>query len=148
MYLTAIIDWAIRYIVGWALSDTLETAPVLEAVKQAVETYGAPSIINSDQGSQFTSTEYSELLRSYNIRQSMDGKARWIDNVIIERWFRSLKVENIYVNEYRSPRELRQGIIDYIKIYNYERPHTSIEDMRPVQAYSAVFVAEAEHRAA
>jgi len=139
MYLTAIIDWYSRYIVGWELSDTLETAPVLEAVEQAIKTYGVPSIINSDQGSQFTSNEYIELLRKYGIRQSMDGKARWVDNVIIERWFRSLKTENIYITEYQTPRQLRQGIAEYVKIYNYERPHSSIEDMRPAQAYGIKF---------
>ena len=148
MYLTAIIDWYSRYIVGWALSDTLETAPILEAVGKAIDKYGAPAIMNSDQGSQFTSTEYVELLRSYGIRQSMDGKGRWIDNVVIERWFRSLKVENIYINEYSSPRELRFGIADYISFYNYERPHTSIEDMRPAQAYGAKFESNVEHIAA
>lgn len=110
MYLTAIIDWYSRFIVGWALSDTLETAPVLEALKQAIERYGVPAIINSDQGSQFTSGEYGSYLKSLGIRQSMDGKARWVDNVIIERWFRSLKQEEIYINEYQSPRELRLGI--------------------------------------
>jgi len=139
MYLTAIIDWATRFIVGWGLSDTLETAPVLEAVNTAIEKYGIPAIINSDQGSQFTSTEYTELLRRKDIRQSMDGKARWVDNVIIERWFRSLKTENIYITEYNSPRELRHGIVDYVKIYNHERPHSSIGDMRPAQAYSCKF---------
>jgi putative transposase len=82
MYLTAIIDWYSRYIVGWALSDTLESAPVIEAVKCAIETYGAPAILNSDQGSQFSSGEYIELLRSHGIRQSMDGKARWVDNIV------------------------------------------------------------------
>ena len=139
MYLTAIIDWATRYIVGWALSDTLETAPVLEAVKRAIETYGVPSIINSDQGSQFTSDEYVKLLKSQNIKQSMDGKARWVDNVIIERWFRSLKTEEIYINEYTSPRELRRGIKTYINDYNYERPHESLDNQRPYQLYFAPF---------
>jgi putative transposase len=148
MYLTAIIDWYSRFIVGWALSDTLEAAPVLEAVEQAIQRYGTPSIINSDQGSQFTSGEYIELLRSYGIRQSMDGKARWIDNVIIERWFRSLKTENIYITEYKSPRQLRQGIDEYIQVYNYERPHTSIGDMRPAQAFSEKFTPLAEQKAA
>ena len=103
MYLTAIIDWYSRYIVGWALSDTLETAPVLDAVRGAIDKYGIPAIINSDQGSQFTSDDYIRLLTENNIRQSMDGKARWVDNVIIERWFRSLKCENIYITEYGSP---------------------------------------------
>ena len=128
MYLTAIIDWHSRFIVGWALSDTLDTAPVLKAVKQATERYGTPSIINSDQGCQFTSDEYTRFLARQGIRQSMDGKARWIDNVIIERWFRSLKHEDIYINEYSSPNALRRGIAAYIADYNYNRPHQSLDN--------------------
>ena len=88
MYLTAIIDWFGRKIMGWTLSDTLDTAPVLDTVKEAVGRYGVPAIVNSDQGCQFTSGEYKNLLRQYGIRQSMDGKSRWTDNVMIERWFR------------------------------------------------------------
>ena len=88
MYLTVIIDWFSRKIMGWTLSDTLDTAPVLETVKEAVGRYGVPAIVNSDQGCQFTSGEYKNLLRQYGIRQSMDGKSRWTDNVMIERWFR------------------------------------------------------------
>ena len=139
MYLTAIIDWYSRFIVGWALSDTLETAPVLEALKQAIRQYGVPAIINSDQGSQFTSGEYTEYLKSLGIRQSMDGKARWVDNVIIERWFRSLKQEEIYINEYQNPRELRLGIKEYVITYNYERPHDSLNNERPAAVYGAKF---------
>lgn len=139
MYLTAIIDWYSRFIVGWSLSDTLETAPVLEALKQAIDQYGIPAIINSDQGSQFTSSEYTEYLKSLGIRQSMDGKARWVDNVIIERWFRSLKQEEIYINEYQSPRNLRIGIMKYIKVYNYERPHASLNYERPAIVFGASF---------
>ena len=139
MYLTAIIDWHSRYIVGWALSDTLETAPVLGAVQEAIELYGCPAIINSDQGSQFTSDDYIRLLAQNGIRQSMDGKARWVDNVIIERWFRSLKCENIYITEYNSPRELRRGISDYINEYNHHRPHQSLGNMRPVEFYASIF---------
>jgi len=123
MYLTAIIDWYSRFIVGWELSDTLETAPVLAAVKAALEKYGTPAIINSDQGCQFTSEVYKEFLKESGIRQSMDGKARWVDNVIIERWFRSLKTEYVYINEYNSPKALRSGIQEYIKDYNSLRPH-------------------------
>jgi putative transposase len=148
MYLTAIIDWYSRFIVGWALSDTLETAPVLEALKQAIERYGVPAIINSDQGSQFTSGEYTEYLKSLGIRQSMDGKARWVDNVIIERWFRSLKQEEIYINEYQSPRELRLGIKEYVETYNYERPHDSLNNERPVTVYGAKFASQESRRAA
>lgn len=141
MYLTAIIDWYSRFIVGWRLSDTLDTAPVLEALGEAIERHGVPGIINSDQGSQFTSHEYSAFLASMKIRQSMDGKARWVDNVIIERWFRSLKTESIYINEFDSPRELRAGIRDYIAEYNTLRPHQSHGYLVPAEVYASSFVA-------
>jgi putative transposase len=139
MYLTAIIDWCTRYIVGWTLSDTLEAAPVVEAVRAAIAEYGTPAIINSDQGSQFTSAEYMELLADMSIRQSMDGKGRWADNVIIERWFRSLKTEDIYLNEYNSPRELRAGVSEYIGKYNHKRPHESLDYKTPARMYSLPF---------
>lgn len=141
MYLTAIIDWYSRMILGWELSDSLDTAPVLDAVKRAMSTHGIPAIINSDQGSQFTSEEYTALLKNSGIRQSMDGKARWVDNVIIERWFRSLKTENIYINEYTTPRQLRTGIRDYIKAYNTERPHQSLNYETPEFIYRSPFAA-------
>lgn len=141
MYLTAVIDWYSRFIVGWELSDTLDTAPVLKAVKSAIDTHGKPKIINSDQGSQFTSDDYISFLKKKEIRQSMDGKARWVDNVIIERWFRSLKCDSIYVNEYNTPKELRRGIKSYIEQYNNERPHQSLNYKYPVQVYNAVSAA-------
>ena len=140
MYLTAIIDWHSRYIVGWQLSDTLDTAPVLETVKGAISKHGVPSIINSDQGSQFTSAEYVQLLAWNKIQQSMDGKGRWVDNVIIERWFRSLKCEEIYINEYPTPKALRNGIGDYIRLYNDVRPHSSLADCTPKLAYGNIFL--------
>jgi putative transposase len=139
MYLTAIIDWHSRYIVGWELSDTLDTAPVLDAARKAIDTYGTPAIINSDQGSQFTSEDYVAFLKGRGIRQSMDGKARWVDNVVIERWFRSLKWDNIYVNEYSSPKELRRGIAGYVEEYNCLRPHQSHEYKTPKEVYNASF---------
>jgi len=139
MYLTAIIDWYSRFIVGVALSETLDTAPVLEAVRKAIERNGKPAIINSDQGCQFTSEEYTSFLKEQGIQQSMDGKARWIDNVIIERWFRSLKWDDIYINEYNSPKELRRGIADYIETYNYKRPHQSLDYRTPAETYNASF---------
>jgi putative transposase len=142
MYLTAIIDWYSRFIVGWALSDTLETAPVLEAVRRAIERYGTPAIINSDQGCQFTSEDYVSFLARRGIRQSMDGKARWIDNVIIERWFRSLKHEYIYINEHNSPNELRRGITAYVTDYNDIRPHQSLDNETPEKVYRVSFTTE------
>lgn len=135
MYLTAIIDWYSRYIVGWELSDTLDTAPVLAAVKMAISQYGKPEIINSDQGSQFTSDDYTSYLKQQNIQQSMDGKGRWVDNVVIERWFRSLKVERIYPYEFTSPRELRIGIREYVQEYNNERPHQTHNYQTPYEVY-------------
>lgn len=141
MYLTAVIDWHSRFIVGWALSDTLDTAPVLEAVEGAIFRHGTPGIINSDQGSQFTSEKYMSFLSERKIRQSMDGKARWVDNVIIERWFRSLKTEWVYINDYESPRELRTGIREYVEDYNGLRPHQSHDYATPTQIFDAVFAA-------
>ena len=141
MYLTAIIDWHSRFIVGWELSDTLDTAPVLGAVTRAIERHGAPGIINSDQGSQFTSDAYKNLLKSKHIRQSMDGKARWVDNVIIERWFRSLKTEYVYINDYASPKLLRTGVCEYISDYNELRPHQSHDYRTPAAVFHGSFAA-------
>ena len=140
MYMTAIIDWYSRFIVGWALSDTLDTAPIIEALTQAFERHGVPAIINSDQGSNFTSAAYINLLKDRGIRQSMDGKARWVDNVIIERWFRSLKTEYVYINDYASPRELRVGIQQYIQDYNSIRPHQSLGYAPPAAIYNSSFM--------
>lgn len=139
MYLTAIIDWCSRKIMSWKLSDTLETAPVLEAVQEAVVRFGIPAILNSDQGCQFTSAEYKTLLHSPDIRQSMDGKSRWADNIMIERWFRSLKTELIYINEFHSPRELRQAIRQYVRDYNTLRPHQALDYQTPEHVYLAGF---------
>ena len=141
MYLTAIIDWYSRMIVGWKLSDTLETAPVLDVVREAVERHGVPAIINSDQGSQFTSDDYKELLKSLHIRQSMDGKSRWADNIMIERWFRSLKTEKIYIEEYTTERELRVCIAAFINQYNNVRPHESLDNATPSSVFAASFIA-------
>ena len=139
MYLTAIIDWYSRMIVGWNLSDTLDTTYVIQAVKDAVEAHGFPGILNSDQGSQFTSSAYKDLLKGLHIRQSMDGKSRWADNVMIERWFRSLKTEEIYINEYENPKALRRAIGAYIQQYNTVRPHQSLDYNTPESVYQSCF---------
>lgn len=139
MYLTAVIDWYSRKIVGWNLSDTLGVQPVLEAVRNAVDKFGTPAILNSDQGSQFTSDAYKQLLKQLHIRQSMDGKSRWADNIMIERWFRSLKTELIYINEFHTPRELGQAIRGYISDYNSIRPHQALDYATPDAVYQASF---------
>ena len=139
MYLTAIIDWYSRKIVGWNLSDTLDTQSVIEAVQGAVETHGTPAILNSDQGCQFTSEVYKKLLKDFHIRQSMDGKSRWADNIMIERWFRSLKTELIYINEFSTPRSLRNAIGQYIHDYNTLRPHEALDYATPEDVYLGSF---------
>jgi putative transposase len=139
MYLTAVIDWRSRFIVGWELSDNLDTTGAISGLNQAFSRHGVPYIVNSDQGSQFTSAEYVKLLADKGVRQSMDGKARWVDNVIIERWFRTLKCEYIYINEYVSPRELRVGIAEFVRIYNTERPHTFHGGRTPAGFYNSFF---------
>lgn len=141
MYLAAVIDWFSRKIVGWDLSDTLEPRSAIAAIGQAVETFGTPGILNSDQGSQFTSEPYKQLLRDLHIRQSMDGKSRWADNIMIERWFRSLKTEMIYINEFHSQRELRRAIQEYIRSYNSFRPHQALDYATPDEVYCSSFAA-------
>ena len=143
MYLTAIIDWYSRMIVGWNLPDTLDTGYVIQAVGDVVAAHGAPAILNSDQGCQFTSNAYKTLLRELRIRQSMDGKSRWADNVMIEQWFRSLKTEEIYLNEYPNPRALRKAVAAYIQQYNTVRPHQALEYKTPESVYQSCFASQA-----
>jgi putative transposase len=139
MYLTAVIDWYSRMIVGFSLADSLHNAPVLSCAKEAFEKYGVPSIMNSDQGSHFTAKAYIELLAGLNVAQSMDGKGRWIDNRIIERWFRTLKTEYIYINDFESPRELRKGIERFVEKYNELRLHESHDYRTPFSVWSEPF---------
>lgn len=127
LYLTAIIDWYSRCIVGWELDDTLDTRMVIEACKKAFRV-AKPEIINSDQGCQFTSQKYIDFIADNGIRQSMDGKSRWADNIKIERWFRSFKYEEAYLTQYENIKEARTAIKKYIYTYNFERCHSSIGD--------------------
>ena len=132
LYLTAIIDWYSRCIVGWDVDDTLDTTMVINACKKAFKV-AKPLIINSDQGSQFTSDKYIDFIRNSGIRQSMDGKSRWADNIMIERWFRSFKYEEAYLTEYANLKEAREAIGRYIYTYNFERCHQSIGNKRPAE---------------
>lgn len=147
MYLTAIIDWYSRCIVGWELDDTLSTDAVIRALDKALAV-ATPEIINSDQGCQFTSEVYMQYLKDRGIRQSMDGKSRWADNIMIERWFRSLKYEEIYLNQYDTPRQLRESIRNYIYTYNFERFHSAIGDQTPASVYFPTMLYEAAREAA
>ncbi len=135
MYLTAIIDWHSRYIVGYELSDTLQVESVIACIKKAIAKYGVPEIINSDQGSQFTSHEYINLLQHNGIKISMDGKGRWADHIMIERFFRTLKYDEIYIYHHQTPRALRSGINRFMKSYNEEHPHQSHNYKTPYEVY-------------
>lgn len=135
MYLYAIMDWFSRYIVDWQLDQSLEIGFVLETTKRALE-ITRPSIINSDQGSHFTSPQYTDLLKENEVRISMDGKGRAVDNIVIERFWRSLKYNEVYINDYNSPRETRRGVERYIRLHNDYLPHQSLQEHTPADVYS------------
>lgn len=134
MYLVALIDVYSRYVVGWSLSNTLETAFCLEGLKKAL-TVEKPEIINSDQGCQFTSDEWVDFIREKGIKISMTGKGRCADNIYIERFWRSFKREEFYLNEYNSVKELRVAIGAYIEFYNHRRWHQSLDYKTPAEVY-------------
>ena len=135
MYLFAIIDLYSRYVVGWSLSNTMTAEWCVAVLKEAISRHGKPEIINSDQGSQFTSECYIELLKSKEIEISMDGKGRALDNVFIERLWRSVKQEYVYLNPCETGQELRQGLNDYFRFYNTVRPHQKLGNMPPGELY-------------
>jgi len=134
LYLVAILDWFSRYVVSWALDDTLEVPFVLEAVGQALRT-ATPQIWNTDQGSQFTSPQLTSQIAAAGVQISMDGKGRALDNIFTERLWRSVKYEEVYLADYGSPREARQGLARYFTFYNTERPHQALDYRRPVDLY-------------
>ena len=134
MYLVAILDWYSRYIVSWELDQTMHISFVMEAMQRALE--GArPQICNSDQGSQFTSPPYTDLLKSHEVRISMDSKGRALDNIFTERLWRTIKYEEVYLKEYRSPREAREGLTEYLRFYNEGRIHQALEYRTPAEVY-------------
>lgn len=135
MYLFAIIDWYSRRIVDWEISTTLDTEFCIRCLKRALLKNTKPVIFNTDQGCQFTSAKWTTLLKENGIAISMDGKGRWIDNVIIERFWRSIKYEDIFLKSYENPRELGKGIRAYINRYNTRRPHESLADETPDEVY-------------
>jgi putative transposase len=136
MYMTAIIDVYSRYIVGWGISNSLDARASLEVIKQAIKIYGKPEIINSDQGSQFTCIDYIEYLKKQGIQVSMDGKGRALDNVYIERFWRTLKYQHIYLRPAEHGIELYQGLKQWIKKYNH-KPHQGIGRMQPIIKYKS-----------
>jgi putative transposase len=140
LYLVVIMDWYSRYVLSWRLSNTLESDFCLEALKEAVKK-GCPEIFNTDQGSQFTSHEFVTLLESSGIKVSMDGSGRYADNLFVERFWRTLKYEEVYLKAYPDTREARTEIGRYIQFYNAERPHQSLGYHTPAEMYYAGTVA-------
>ena len=135
MYLCGIIDWHSRYLLGWKLSNTLTADFCIEALKEAVAQHGVPGIINTDQGSQFTSVEYTATVAGFDIRHSMDGRGRATDNVMIERFWRSLKYEKIYLYGYENNLDLFLGITEYEAFYNHHRKHQNLNRKVPAAVY-------------
>lgn len=134
MYLVAILDWFSRYVLSWVVSTTLDVAFCLRALEAALA-QGTPEIFNSDQGSQFTSTAFTSLLKAHDIRISMDGRGRVFDNIFTERFWRSLKYEEVYLHDYQSVREGKQRIDQYIELYNHERVHQALDYHTPAEVY-------------
>jgi putative transposase len=138
VYFVGVIDWYSRYILSYRLSNSLEIHFCLDALEEALTLYPKPQIFNSDQGSQFTSEQFTNILIKSEIAISMDSKGRALDNIIIERFFRSLKYEDIYLKEYQNVKELKQGIDEYINFYNNKRFHQSLEYYTPKEIYTGL----------
>jgi putative transposase len=135
VYLAAVVDWHTRKVLAHRVSITMETGFCIEAVEEAIRRFGKPEIFNTDQGSQFTSSAFTGLLKQHGIRISMDGKGAWRDNVFVERLWKSVKYEEVYLKAYESVSQARDGLARYFEFYNRRRPHSSLDRMTPMQFY-------------
>ena len=135
LYLVAIMDWQSRKVLSWRLSNTMETHFCVEALEEALARYGRPDIFNTDQGAQFTSCAFLSVLKDHEIKISMDGKGRWLDNVLIERLWRSLKYECVYLHAFENGGQARQQISTWLRHYNQSRPHSTFNGQTPDEVY-------------
>ena len=135
MYLVAIMDWYSRRVLSWRVSNTLDTDFCIEALEEALQRFEAPEIFNTDQGSQFTCEAFTDVLKGHAIAISMDGKGRWVDNVFVERLWRSVKYEDVYLRAYETPTELRAGLARYFGFYNTRRRHSALDRRTPDAVY-------------
>ena len=135
LYLVAILDWASRAVLAWRLSNTMDVSFCLSALEEALARFGKPEIFNTDQGSQFTSAAFTAALDEAGVAISMDGRGRWMDNVFIERLWRSLKHEDVYLKGYADGREAARGVADWIAFYNERRPHQALADRTPMAVW-------------
>ena len=137
LYLVAIMDWYSRYVLAWRLSNTLDVDFCLEALEEALRG-GRPDIFNTDQGSQFTSEAFTELLKQHGVQISMDGKGRYRDNIFVERLWRTVKYEEVYLKAYQDGRDARIGIREYFQFYNTERPHQALGYRTPAEVFASI----------
>jgi putative transposase len=135
VYLFAVMDWASRRVLSWRLSNTLTTDFCIEAMQEAMHRHGTPEIFNTDQGSQFTSTEFTQLLKANGIAISMDGRGQWRDNVFVERLWKSIKYEEVYLHAYETMGAAKSGIGRYLDFYNSHRPHSALDGNTPDAFY-------------
>ena len=135
LYLVAVMDWSTRKVLAWRVSNTMDVAFCVEALQEALARFGRPEIFNTDQGSQFTSADFTDVLRGAQVRISMDSRRRWMDNVFIERLWRSLKYECVYLHAFETGSELRAGLTWWISYYNTQRPHSALGGHTPDEAY-------------
>ena len=134
-YLVAVMDWASRKVLAWRLSNTLDASFCTEALEEAIIKFGKPEIFNTDHGSQFTSDDFTRILKDHGIDISMDGKGQWCDNVFIERLWRSVKYEEVYLKAYGSIAEARRELSRYFEFYNQRRRHQGLDDRTPDDVY-------------
>ena len=137
MYLVAIMDWATRRVLSWRVSNTMDSEFCVQALEEALQRYGTPEIFNTGQGAQFTAEAFTRVLKDHEIAISMDGKGRWVDNVFVERLWRSVKYEDVYLHAYEAPAALRAGLARYFKFYNGQRRHSSLGRRTPDSVYFA-----------
>jgi putative transposase len=137
VYLAAVLDWATRRVLAWQLSNSMTVDFCLDAVEAAIRDHGVPEILNTDQGSQFTGTAFVNLVQEHGIQISMDGKGSWRDNVFVERLWKSVKYEEVYLHAYDSVAEARQGLLRYFSFYNQRRPHRALDGRTPDMVYFA-----------
>ena len=135
VYVVAIMDWYSRKVLAWRVSNTMDADFCVEALEEAICRHGTPEIFNTDQGAQFTSESFTSVLKAAGVRISMDGKGRWVDNVFVERLWRSLKYEEVYLKAYETVVEARQGLANYFQFYNRERRHQGLNRQTPDQVY-------------
>ena len=142
VYLTAVMDWHSRYVLSWEVSTTMDKDFCVSALQSAIRRFGKPDIFNTDQGSQYTGNDFTGVLKQHQIQISMDGKGRYMDNIFIERLWRSVKYEEIYIKEYSNVKDLINSLKQYFEFYNFERPHQSLNRNTPAEIYFDEFAIE------